>query len=312
LESTNVATFVGNCASIAALLEVSTYPKPGNIHRLNDYPETKYEHFLAGSVSMGREMGKLAGRTFCSKNSMNIGLGDSVLEAVKEMFKWQTGGNIHLGIILLFAPLSAAAGLTSKTEVISVDRLREKTKKIISESSPRDSAKIYSAIDRAMSFENLGSVGKLDIKNQSSIDQILKDKITPINIFELCKERDSICSEWVTGFNIVFTEGYPTLKSGIDKGQKINEATLNTFLKILKEHPDSLIQRKEGLEVANWVTEQANLIIEKGGASTEEGIKMLWGLDHELQIMKGQQNPGTTADLTAASLFVLLLTGWIP
>ena len=94
--------------------------------------------------------------------------------------------------------------------------------------------------------------------------------------------------------------------------KKINEATLNTFLKILKEHPDSLIQRKEGLKAAECVSKQAKMINDKGGASTEDGKNVLWALDHELKKRDGQLNPGTTADLTAASLFVLLLTGWIP
>ncbi len=51
---------VGKCASLAALLEVSAYPKPGNVHRLKDFPDTKYEHFLAGSVSLGSRMREIA------------------------------------------------------------------------------------------------------------------------------------------------------------------------------------------------------------------------------------------------------------
>ncbi|MBE0634226.1 triphosphoribosyl-dephospho-CoA synthase, partial [Candidatus Bathyarchaeota archaeon] len=45
---------------------------------------------------------------------------------------------------------------------------------------------------------------------------------------------------------------------------------------------------------------------------TEEGNKMLWSLDAELKKENGLLNPGTSADLTAASLFVLLLDGWRP
>jgi triphosphoribosyl-dephospho-CoA synthase len=312
LDENSVATFIGNCASIAALLEVSAYPKPGNVHRLSNYEATTYEHFLAGSVSLGRVMGKLAEKTFLTNDLSKIGLGDSILEAVEEMFKWQKGGNIHLGVVLLFAPISAAAGTTLENGIIPVEKLRENTKKVISASLPIDSAKIYTAIDKAMSFKTLGRVEELDVKKQSSIDQILGSNVTPLEIFERCMERDSICSEWVTGFNVVFTEGYPNLRSEINKGRKINEATLNTFLQILKDHPDSLIRRKEGIETAIFVSEQATQNIKAGGASTEEGMMMLWSFDQELKKMNGQLNPGTTADLTAASLFVLLLTGWKP
>jgi triphosphoribosyl-dephospho-CoA synthetase len=41
-------------------------------------------------------------------------------------------------------------------------------------------------------------------------------------------------------------------------------------------------------------------------------MKELKILDSELQRAGGGLNPGTTADLTASSIFVLLLEGWRP
>jgi len=60
LRRDEVGDLVARCAMLAALLEVSAYPKPGNVHRLRDVPGTRYEHFLAGSVAMGPAMRKLA------------------------------------------------------------------------------------------------------------------------------------------------------------------------------------------------------------------------------------------------------------
>ncbi|MEM2622936.1 MAG: triphosphoribosyl-dephospho-CoA synthase, partial [Candidatus Nezhaarchaeales archaeon] len=40
-------------AQLAALLEVSAYPKPGNVHRLRDRWGKRFEHFVAGSVAIG-------------------------------------------------------------------------------------------------------------------------------------------------------------------------------------------------------------------------------------------------------------------
>ena len=60
------------------------------------------------------------------------------------------------------------------------------------------------------------------------------------------------------------------------------------------------------------VSEKAKKIIQAGGASTEIGMKMIQELDDELREENGSLNPGTTADLTAASLFLLLLSGWRP
>jgi triphosphoribosyl-dephospho-CoA synthase len=310
LDVINIEKYVGTCASLAALLEVSAYPKPGNIHRLSDFQETRYEHFLAGGVVLGPVMGELAMRSYRSQNLRDIRLGHSITDAVDEMFHWQSGGNIHLGIILLFAPLSASAGATLSDGILEVRKLRENTKRIISKATQEDAVAIYHAIDKAMSPENLGSVNKLDVKDQESSKNIRHENITPLEIFELCKKRDLICHEWVTGFSTVFETGYPYLKEKLTEGANINNAIVNTFLKILSENPDSLIKRKMGKKTAERVSEEAFRILEAGGSGNDDSLRMLWTLDDTLQKEEGKLNPGTTADLTAASIFVLLLSGW--
>lgn len=311
-----IGDIVGRCASLAALLEVSAYPKPGNVHRLRDFPDTKYEHFLAGSISLGSRMkglaekGQLIGQG--DRKWAELDVGESILASVKDMMDWQSGGNVHLGIILLFSPLAAAAGSVMKKGVIDLGELRRSLDEVISGATPLDSVNIYRAIDEAMSEENLGSVDQLDVKDTSSLDRILDEELTPLDIFKECQTRDAICDEWVTGFEVTFTEGHPFLRKRLDEGAKINEATVDTFLKILSEHPDSLIQRKKGTRDSVEVSEKAKDIIQAGGASTETGMKMIQKLDDELREENGSLNPGTTADITAASLYLLLLSGWRP
>jgi len=57
-----IGDYVSRCASLAALMEVSAYPKPGNVHRTRDLPDTRFEHFLAGAVAIGPDMRELAMR----------------------------------------------------------------------------------------------------------------------------------------------------------------------------------------------------------------------------------------------------------
>lgn len=314
--TSKIGEIVGRCTSLAALLEVSAYPKPGNVHRLRDFPDTKYEHFLAGSISLGPRMRKLAEKGQRIGNGDRewamLGMGENILASVKDMMDWQSGGNVHLGILLLFTPLAAAAGSVLNKGVVDLEELRNALDEIISGATPLDSVNIYKAIDEAMSVENLGSVDNLDVKDTSSLDRILDEGLTPRDIFRECQTRDAICNEWVTGFNVTFTEGYSFLRKRLDEGASINEATVDTFLQILSEHPDSLIQRKSGAKAAISVSEKAKEIVQAGGTSTEVGMKMIWELDDELREENGSLNPGTTADLTAASLFLLLLTGWRP
>ena len=311
-----MADIVGGCASLAALLEVSAYPKPGNVHRVRDFPDTKYEHFLASSVSLGPKMQYIAEKSHRinkgSRDWSELRIGESIQTAVNDMMKWQSGGNVHLGIILLFSPLAAAAGSVMDENQVDLDELRKSLYTIIEGATPQDSVNIYRAIDVAMSAENLGAVEQLDVTDTSSLDIILEEEITPLDIFNECGGMDTICSEWITGFKVTFTEGYPFLRERLDEGANINGATVDTFINILSEHPDSLIKRKRGIEEASAVSEKAKTIIQTGGASSEVGMKMIYELDDELRKENGSLNPGTTADLTAASLFLLLLSGWRP
>jgi triphosphoribosyl-dephospho-CoA synthase len=311
-----IGDYVSRCASLAALMEVSAYPKPGNVHRTRDLPETRFEHFLAGGVAIGPDMRELAlrGRDAVSGSLSwdQISVGRSVLNAVVDSLEWQRGGNVNLGVVLLFAPIAAAAGATLH-ESASIDAmgLRENLEKVVRAAVPDDTVDIYKAINIAMSPETLGNVGELDVTDEDSRERIKDERISPLEVFEKCAERDSICREWVTGFQITFEVGYPTLKSSLDK-DTVNDAIINTFMHILSQYPDSLITRKSGAAQAVEVSKQAIKILEAGGASTVEGKKLLWALDEELHAGKGDLNPGTTADLTAAALFVSLLEGWRP
>jgi triphosphoribosyl-dephospho-CoA synthase len=151
----------------------------------------------------------------------------------------------------------------------------------------------------------------LDVTDTSSQTKIQSEELKPIEVFSLCAERDSICSEWVTGFKIIFEEGYPNLNRTLGEGLNINDSTVTTFLEMLSTHPDSLIQRKNGYNKAREISNTARRILDAGGVNTTQGKELLYEMDEELSV-EGSMNPGTTADLTAASLFVLLLSGWRP
>jgi triphosphoribosyl-dephospho-CoA synthase len=316
LNKNEVADRVGCCAQLAALLEVSAYPKPGNVHRLRDFPVTKYEHFLAGSVSLFPSMRSLARSGYevrnGSKNWFELGIGNRILETVKESFRWQTGGNVNLGIILLFAPISAAAGYLLGGGSLDLNELRNIIRVIAHSTTLRDSVNLYEAIRFGMTNRVLGQIAELDVNSDSSIRQIKKNKITLYEIFRKCSSRDTICREWVSGYEITFTKGYSFLSKSLKKTNDINSVVVDTFLHILSEEPDSLIQRKNDLQTALGVSDKAKAVMSEGGYSSQKGYELIVTLDKELQEAGGRLNPGTTADITAASIYLLLLDGWRP
>lgn len=308
---------VARCATLAALLEVSAYPKPGNVHRTRDLPGTRYEHFLAGSVAMEPAMRRLGLRGYDAQRGAGawrkIGVGVHVLEAVRDTLNWQRGGNVNLGVILLLAPLAAAGGAALHGDgYVDVDDLREALKRVTRSTTPDDAVAVYEVIRLAVPFRLLGQVEELDVLDDSATERIVREGLTLLDVFQRCAHRDSICHEWVSDFETTFTVGYPYLGSAVESLEDINAAVVDTFLLLLSKQPDSLIQRKSGLEKAREVSEKASLILAEGGSSSKRGSELLWALDRELHKSDGMLNPGTTADLTAASIFVLLLEGWRP
>jgi len=245
----------------------------------------------------------------CGWEGMDFG--GRILQAVEDMMAWQHGGNVNLGIVLLFSPLAAGAGYCIREGRVDGGELRSSLRNIIDSTTPSDAVSVYRAIRLAVSERVLGHVEELDVTDDSALEQIRREETTLLEVFHKCSDRDSICGEWVTGFEVTFTVGTPYLREAL-RDRDPNAAIVDTFLYLLSEHPDSLIQRKRGLEKALEVSAKARRILMAGGYSHERGKEMVVALDDELHAASGGLNPGTTADLTAASIFVALLEGWRP
>jgi triphosphoribosyl-dephospho-CoA synthase len=301
------------CITLSSLLELSGWPKPGNVHRTKDFESTRFEHFLAGIASIQPNFRELCQRVYLNsnknrKNYSFIRLGLFFKEAAKEMMKWQKGGNVLLGHILIFAPLAAAAAICLKTEKTGFYDFKVNLKKIIDDSTVRDTIDLYEAI-KTCNPGGLGKIEKYDIYDNDSLQQIKKDEINLKKIFELSKNYDSISLEYSQGFSIIMEEGLPFYFEKFNLTKDINTSTVDTFLKILASHPDTLIIRKSSLSEAVSVSQDASEILKCGGISSEIGLKLCKQLDLKLQGKKGIMNPGTTADLLAGIIFCALLFG---
>ena len=313
LNGLEVSSRVQQCAMLAVLLEVSGYPKPGNVHRTRDVPKTRYEHFLAGAVAIGPSIREaaLSGYLVASKERdlRETDVGKHILRAVYDTLTWQRGGNVNLGTILLFVPLAVAAGIVFSNDRVRVGELRESVKRVMENTTSKDTLAVYEAIGAA-NPGGLGRVEQYDVTDRSSRSLIEEEGVALQDVFRISAGWDDISKEWVTGMKITFEIGYPTFLKVYDESKDVNTATVHTFLEILSKNPDSLIQRKAGREKAVEVSERAAEILKEGGLLGERGKAMCWAFDEELHRYKGKLNPGTTADLTASSIFVALLGGF--
>jgi triphosphoribosyl-dephospho-CoA synthase len=313
--SEEIADHVSRCLELAILLEVSAYPKPGNVHRTADFTGTRYEHFLASAVAVAphfriaAEQGIAVSREEISPPDVRIG--KVVKNAVQSVAQWQNGGNTLLGSILLLSPLVIAAGMTLAKQKISLSRLRENLKLIVESTTPVDAVDVYEAIALA-NPSALGKVPKLDVTNPTSKQRILEEHVTLFDVFKIASDYDSIASEWVKNYPITFDLGYPFFAEQLESTKDINVATVHTFLEILSKIPDTFIARKVGLEKAKDVSTRARQVLDKGGLTTRTGTQQLWNLDKRLRDPTHALSPGTTADITQAVLALALLEGYRP
>jgi triphosphoribosyl-dephospho-CoA synthase len=78
---------------------------------------------------------------------------------------------------------------------------------------------------------------------------------------------------------------------------------------VLAASPDTHVARRGGVQLAADISQRAGDVLGAGGVRSDEGRRALGYFDHSLRDPRNIGNPGTTADLTAAALFVALLQG---
>ena len=301
------------CTNLSSLLELSGWPKPGNVHRTKNFKDTSFEHFLAGISAIQPNLRALCERVYTTidndkQSFSNIELGVFFKESVIEMMKWQSGGNVILGHILILAPLSSAASICIKLKKHSLIDFELILNKIIEDTTVNDTLHLYEAI-KLSNPGGLGQIDKYDINDPSVFEEIIRDEIKLKEIFKKSLNYDLISREYATGFKIVLKEGLPYFRDSFREHRNINTTIVNTYLKLLSSHLDTLIIRKAGKPEAIRVSEMASKIISQGGISTKEGLKLTTKFDKNLQKQNGKLNPGTTADLLAGVIFCALIFG---
>ena len=292
---------VAKIAQIASVLEVSGYPKPGNVHRTQDFEDMVFEDFLISGIVVGDVMKKAAEKGAKYKDKPDslykIGLGELIKEAVEETNKW-IANNTNLGIIMLLTPLSAAAGMTD-----NFLKLRDNIDQIMRATTPMDALNLYDSINIA-DAGGMGERDELDVGSEKAKEELLKNEINMFQVLDISSEWDMLSFELTNQMPVTFEVGFPLFKN-VKMNYGINKATIQTFLTILSEFPDTLISRKYGVNVAMEVLNDAKNILNTGGILNEEGYKLLKNFDQTL--ISKKLNPGTTADLTASSIMVALL-----
>jgi triphosphoribosyl-dephospho-CoA synthase len=262
---------------LACLLEVSA-AKPGNITPGHDFADTTYVDMVRSGLALGR--------VFARERVRSRGVGELIAGGVEATAR-VARANTNLGIVLLFAPLVRASVTRGADEP-----LRAAVERTLAGLDVDDAAAAFAAIASAAPG-GLGDAPEHDVRAPARVS--LREAMAA------AAHRDSIASEYATGYAIVFDSGLPLLDDGLRNRPSTLDAIVSLHVGLLASHPDTLIARKAGDAAAQDVTRAAR--------SVRAGTMSLADFDASLRADGNRLNPGTTADLVAATLLAALLSG---
>ena len=276
------AADVAAAAQLACLLEASA-PKPGNVSPFASFRDTTYEDFLASAAAIGPGLALAGERS----------LGATIRAAVEATARWAPS-NTNLGLVLLLAPLARAQLRPGP------GTLRARLAATLADTTVADARDAYVAI-RSAAPGGLGRASGQDVAGTPTTT--LRDAMA------LARDRDAIAHEYTTDFERTFEIGAPGLRRALSERLAWRDAVVEVYLTLLAASPDTHIARKLGIDAAVKVQRSARAVLNVGGIRTMAGRDAIAALDRELRDEANTLNPGATADLTGAAIYVVLLEG---
>ena len=253
--------------------------KPGNVH----------VHAAGHGMEVAQfEASAVASAPFLA--AAGVGVGARILGAVEASFA-AASCNTNLGILLLCAPLAAAAEMPGEAT------LRERLRVVLNGFDDNDTASVFAAI-RLANPGGLGAVPEQDIA-----------KAPTVGLFEamaLGAARDRIAAAYVTDYADIFEFGVNVLAGAMSHTDDQRLAVSTLHMAYLAYFPDSHITRKHGAAMAETVRGQAYALAPAWQPVAQRNT-LPELLDFDAELKRLNVNPGTTADLVVATLFAASL-----
>jgi triphosphoribosyl-dephospho-CoA synthase len=266
---------IASAFEAACLAELDAL-KPGNVHRYGEGHGMSVTDF---------ETSARVAAPYLAEPDSSVGLR---IRHTIEATARAVGQNTNLGIVLLCAPLASAALASGGGD------LRKRLATVLETLTVEDAKETYVAI-RLAKAGGLGTVEKHDLRSEP--------KVTLFEAMREAEARDRIAWNYAHGFADIFTTGIPRLKQGRARYGAHEWAVTDLYLSLLAKIPDTLIARKFGVKAAAQVTENAYKTLKAfvEAETAEARVDALLTFDKALK--DRDLNPGTTADLTVATLF---------
>jgi len=264
----------------ACQIELQAF-KPGNVSVYSPAHDMTVEDFILSAAGSADSVSNPA-----------YSLGEKIYYAVKAT-RDAVRCNTNLGIILLAAPLMQAYYQRQTGQ-----SLRDSLQVVLANTTLQDAEWAFKAI-------TLAAPGGLGKSEQQDVNQA--PEVTLLEAMQIASPKDRIALQYTNGFKDIFDFSVLQYNRAFVLSGESSWSALSVFAELLAKFPDSHIERKFGSQYSEWIAaEMATLCEALNNAGTlDELVPMLHRLD---QTFKAKRiNPGTTADLTVATLLVVFL-----
>jgi triphosphoribosyl-dephospho-CoA synthase len=255
--------------------------KPGNVSVYSPAHDMTVEDFiLSATVSAD------------SVSNPAYSLGEKIYYAVKAT-RDAVGCNTNLGIVLLTAPLMQAYWQRQTGQ-----SLRDSLMIVLENTTLQDAEWAFKAI-------TLAAPGGLGKSEQQDVNQA--PEVTLLEAMQIASPKDRIALQYTNGFKDIFDFSVLQYNRAFVLSGESGWAALTVFAEMLSRFPDSHIERKYGKQYSEWIADEMALLCKamKAANKLEDVLPMLYSIDKTFKAKK--INPGTTADMTVATVLVALL-----
>lgn len=271
---------VSDLYRLACEVELEAF-KPGNVSIYADgHDMTVADFMVSAEVSAG---------PLCDPD---YSLGEKIHYAVKAT-RTAVGCNTNLGILLLCAPLVQAVndcgpGVT----------LRQAVHRVVANTTVADADWVFKAIA-------LASPGGLGKSEEQDVHE--KPSVTLTEAMKIASAKDRIALQYITDYKDIFDFSVLRYNAFFNRWGDRSWAAVAVYAGLLSQFPDSHIERKYGDRYSEMVAARMALLSEELFKTDDpERLKpLLYRIDQEFKL--NGINPGTTADLTVATVLAVFL-----
>lgn len=257
----------------ACMAELSAI-KPGNVHMFADGHGMVVQDFIKSADASAQNIA-----------TPNLSVGERILNAIKATWD-AVGCNTNLGIVLLAAPMVQA--------VYSKDGFSQNTlQDVLNNLTVDDAVKAYDAISMAMPA-GLGEAETHDVHQMP--------QVTLLEAMKSASDRDLIAQQYANGYQDIFNLGVMTYQHYLVKWERSAWAVTATYLAFLAAFEDSHIARKYGKEIAQAIQQESKNHFQHFTSQENPKLYQATLLAWDIDLKKRCINPGTSADLTVATI----------